>query len=145
MGTSQTVRKPTCPICGKLVLTMSAVCDACKAVLQQASVYNQDALRLVDKMNSLLSEINDLPGWSDKGQAKQAKLGSLILKARMLYEDEDEDNDKITTLINEIEERRKKTIRKKRVLDVVRTVGPFLLVISMFALGFYLCYLAFTL
>lgn len=120
---------------------MSAVCDACKAVLQQASIYNQDALRLVDKMNSLLSEINDLPGWSDKGQAKQAELGSLILKAKMLYGA----NPQIATVINELEERRKKTIRKKRVLDVVRTVGPFLLVISMFSLGFYLCYLAFTL
>ncbi|WP_304287016.1 hypothetical protein [Porphyromonas uenonis] len=141
MGTNQSVRKPTCPICGKPVLTMSAVCDTCKVVLQQASAYNQDALRLVDKMNSLLSEINDLPGWSDKGQAKQAELGSLILKAKMLYGK----NEQIATLINELEERRKKSIRKKRVLDVVRTVGPFLLVITMFALGFYLCYLAFTL
>lgn len=122
---------------------MSAVCPnpKCGAILQQASAYNQDALRLLDKMNSLLSEINDLPGWSDKGQAKQAELGSLILKAKMLYGKDKQ----IGPLINELEQRRKKSIKKKRVLDVVRTVGPFLLVISMFALGFYLCYLAFTL
>lgn len=141
MGTSQTVRRVECPKCGYLVNTMSAVCPKCKTILQQASVYNQDALRLVDKMNSLLSEINDLPSWSDKGQAKQTELGSLILKAKMLYGADKQ----IATVINELEERRKKSIRKKRVLDVVRTVGPFLLVISMFSLGFYLCYLAFTL
>ncbi|WP_304291472.1 hypothetical protein [Porphyromonas uenonis] len=143
MGTNQTVRRDRCPFCGMPVNTMSAVCPnpKCGAILQQASAYNQDALRLLDKMNSLLSEINDLPGWSDKGQAKQAELGSLILKAKMLYGK----NEQIATLINELEERRKKSIKKKRVLDVVRMVGPFLLVISMFALGFYLCYLAFTL
>lgn len=141
MGTSQTLRKPICPICGTLVNTMSRVCPKCNTVLPQATLYNQDALRLVDKMNSLLSEINDLPGWSDKGQAKQAELGSLILKAKMLYGK----NPQITDVINELEERRKKSIKKKKVLDVVRMVGPFLLVISMFALGFYLCYLAFTL
>ena len=92
-------------------------------------------------MNSLLSEINDLPGWSNKGQAKQTELGSLILKAKMLYGEDEQ----IATLINELEERRKKSIRKKRVLDIFRMVGPFLLVITMFSLGFYLCYLAFTL
>ncbi len=141
MGTNQSVRKPRCPVCGTLVNKMSAVCPRCNTILQQATAYNQDALRLVDKMNSLLSEINDLPGWSDKGQAKQAELGSLILKAKMLYGDDEQ----IATLINELEERRKKSIRKKRTLDVSRTVGPFLLVITMFSLGSYLCYLAFTL
>ena len=141
MGTSQTIRKIKCPVCGFLVNTMSAVCPKCKTILQQASIYNQDALRLVDKMNSLLSEINDLPGWSNKGQAKQTELGSLILKAKMLYGEDEQ----IATLINELEERRKKSIRKKRVLDIFRMVGPFLLVITMFSLGFYLCYLAFTL
>ena len=136
MSESQTIGRIKCSNCGELINEMSRVCPECGAVQERA-----DALRLVDKMNSLLSEINDLSGWSDKGQAKQAELGSLILKAKMLYGADKQ----IATVINEIEERRKKTIQKKRILDVVRKVGPFLLVITMFSLGFYLCYLAFTL
>lgn len=136
MSESQTIGRVKCSHCGELINEMSRVCPECGAVQERA-----DALRLVDKMNSLLSEINDLPGWSDKGQAKQAELGSLILKTRLLYGD----NKQIATLINELEERRKQTIKKKRILDVVRKAGPILLVFFLFFLGIYFCYLAFTL
>lgn len=136
MSENQTIGRIKCIECGAPISEMSRICPKCGA--------NQDiegALRLVDKMNSLLSEINDLPGWSDEGQAKQAELGSLILKTKLLYGA----NEHIKELINELEERRKKSIQKKRILDVSRKAGPFLLVFFLFFLGFYFCYLAFTL
>lgn len=136
MSENQTTERIKCFNCGALISEMSRICPEC-GVNQNKG----EALRLVDKMNSLLTEINDLPGWSDEGQAKQAELGSLILKTKLLYGD----NEHIEALINELEERRKQTIKKKRILDVVRKAGPILLVFFLFFLGIYFCYLAFTL
>lgn len=122
-----------CPVCGELVNEMTAVCPSCKSVLQGSSIYNRDALELIDRINTYIAKLNALESGNSFAKT-EAALKGVIRKGKMLYGA----NPQMAIGFQQAEEeldKAKRRAERKRKCQVTKVVGLAVGNILLFVVG----------